>query len=169
MLDVVVGRIGRAHGLKGDVGIEVRTDEPGRRFVPGARLRMASGGELEIEAATWQRGKLLLRFVGRPDRTAVEPLNGELLSAMVPASETPSEPEEFFDRQLVGLRVLDHAGVDVGVVTEVLHLPAQEVLQVDTATGERLIPFVKALVPDVDLAAGSVRLADVPGLLEDVE
>ncbi|MCC2593244.1 ribosome maturation factor RimM [Tessaracoccus sp. OS52] len=169
VVEVIVGRVGRAHGIKGAVAIDLRTDEPGRRFIPGARLRRSGGGEVEIETVTWQRGRLQVTFVGYPDRTAVEALRGEELLTDVPADERPSEPEEYFDRNLVGLRVLDADGVEVGLVSEVLHLPAQDVLQVDTPTGERLVPFVKAIVPSVDLVAGTVTLAPVEGLLEDLE
>lgn len=168
-VEVIVGRVGRAHGIKGAVSIDVRTDEPGRRFVRGAVLRRGDGGELVLGSVDWQRGKLLVTFVGQPDRTAVEALRGVELLVDVPADEEPSEPEEYFDRQLVGLRVLDGGGAEVGTVADVLHLPAQDVLQLDTPTGERLVPFVKALVPEVDLAAGTVTLAPVEGLLEDLE
>lgn len=168
-VEVIVGRVGRAQGIKGAASIDVRTDEPGRRFFPGARLRRGGGGQLEVATVEWQRGRLYVTFVGYPDRTAVETLRGEQLLVDVPADERPSEPEEYFDRHLVGLRVLASDGAQVGVVADVLHLPAQELLQVDTPEGERLIPFVKALVPEVDLAAGTITLAPVGGLLEDLE
>ncbi|RRD48740.1 ribosome maturation factor RimM [Arachnia propionica] len=167
LVEVIVGVVGRAHGIRGDVHVDLRTDEPGRRFQPGSGLRLISGRVLEIERLRWDRGRLLVSFVGFPDRTAVETLRGEKLMVLVSADEQPSEPEEYFDRQLVGLRVLDAAGVDVGVVVEVLHLPAQDCLTVRTDGGDRLVPFVKALVPTVDLEQGHVRLADVGGLLED--
>lgn len=170
MVEVTVGRIGRAHGLGGEVFIDLRTDEPVRRFTAGATLLLGdTGRSVEIAAVRWNRGRLMLSFVGYPDRTAVEALTGQVLSTRVPAAERPSEPEEFFDRHLVGLTVLDHTGSEVGTVTDVLHLPAQDVLEVAVDGGERLIPFVAALVPEVDLAAGHVRLADVGGLLEDIE
>lgn len=169
LLEVTVGMIGRAHGIRGDVAIDLRTDEPGRRFFPGAKVTMQSGRELKVEKTTWQRGRLLVTFAGYPDRTAVETLRGELLSARVPAAETPSEDDEYFDRQLVGLRVLDHEGTEAGTVAAVLHMPAQDVLEVATDGGVRLIPFVRALVPVVDMTAGTLQLADVPGLLEDLE
>ncbi len=108
-------------------------------------------------------------FAGFPDRTAVETLNGELLSARVPAAELPSDDDEYFDRQLKGLTVLDHHGEVAGTVNEVLHLPSQDLLEVTTTSGPRLIPFVRALVPVVDMEAGTMQLADVEGLLEDIE
>lgn len=98
----------------------------------------------------------------------MESLRGEKLFVDVLGDERPSEPEEYFDRQLAGLRVLDAAGKHAGEVVEVLHLPAQDCLVVETGAGRRLVPFVSALVPRVDLEAGEVQLADVGGLLEDL-
>lgn len=166
---VTVGVIGRAHGIKGDATIDVRTDEVSRRFHPGARFRTDGDGELTVARVKWHQGRLLVAFEGHPDRSAVEALRGQVLHADVPVDEIPSEPEEFFDRQLVGLDVLDHTGRRVGTVTEVEHYPAQDLLLVDMEGEMRMVPFVADLVPHVDIQAGHVRLADVPGLLEDVE
>lgn len=168
-LEVIVGRVGRAHGIRGDVSIDLSTDEPGRRFFVGAKVRLSSGRELTVEKTIWQRGRLLVSFAGFPDRTAVEKLTGEVVTAKVDASEVPSEDDEYFDRQLIGLSVLDHSGNKAGVVRDVLHLPSQDMLEVDTEAGVRLVPFVSALVPTVDLDTGTVQLADVQGLLEDIE
>jgi 16S rRNA processing protein RimM len=99
----------------------------------------------------------------------VEAVRGTRLVVDVPADEQPGDAEEFYDRQLVGLRVLDADGTAAGEVVAVVHLPAQDALEVLTESGSRLIPFVTDLVPVVDLQAGHVRLADVPGLLSDIE
>ncbi|MVA77108.1 ribosome maturation factor RimM [Auraticoccus sp. F435] len=181
-VDVVVGRIGRPHGVRGTVTVEPRTDEPDRRFAPGARLQLVrpaaarstrdrwpSERTLEVADSRWHQGRLLVTFVGVGDRSAAEALREALLVSRVAADETPEEPGEYYDRQLVGLAVLDAAGVEVGRVTEVVHLPAQDLLAVDVSGGSRLVPFVEALVPVVDLAAGHVRLADVEGLLSDLD
>ena len=170
MVDVTVGRVGRAHGIKGEVMIDLRTDEPARRFIAGTQLTIGTAGRsIELGSTRWHRGRLVVTFVGYPDRTAVEALTGQWLSAKVPADETPSEPDEYFDRQLVGLAVLDHSGARVGSVAEVLHMPAQDLLRIEVAGEDRLVPFVSALVPVVDLGAAAITLADVPGLLEDLE
>lgn len=168
-IEVIVGVVGRAHGIRGDATIDVRTDEVPRRFRPGATLRTEGGRHLTVERVRWHQGRLLVAFAEHPDRTAVETLRGEVLHADVPADELPGSQEEFFDRHLVGLDVLDHTGRMVGVVTGVEHFPAQDLLLVDVDGQVRMVPFVAALVPDVDLEAGEVRLADVPGLLEDLE
>ena len=109
-VEVIVGIVGRAHGIKGEAGIDVRTDEPGRRFTPGAVLRREGGGrELVVESARDHSGRLLVRFLGYPDRTAVETLRGTVLVVDVDAAARPEDEEEYYDRQLTGLRVLDAA------------------------------------------------------------
>jgi 16S rRNA processing protein RimM len=169
-VEVIVGVVGRAHGIKGETGIDVRTDEPERRFVPGAVLRREGGGaELVVESARDHSGRLLIRFLGYPDRTAVETLRGTVLVVDVDASQRPDDEEEYYDRQLTGLRVLDAHSSEVGRVADVIHLPEQDMLEIRTEVGTRLVPFVRALVPEVDLVAGTVRLADVPGLLTDLD
>lgn len=167
-VEVFVGTIGRAHGLRGDVSVHVRTDEPERRFAVGSSV-LIDGRPRAIEALRWHAGTLLLRFEGSGDRTAAEALRGKEMWARVPTDEAPAEEGEFYDRQLRGLRVLDAAGADAGTIAEVLHLPAQDVLVVRTPSGQRLVPFVSELVPVVDLDAGFVRVADVGGLLDDGE
>lgn len=173
-VEVTVGVVGRPHGIRGEVVVDLRTDEPDRRLAVGAVLtgEPAGGGparQLTVSARRLHNGRQLVTFAELTDRTAVEQARGTRLSTQVPSAESPSGNDEFFDRQLVGLRVLDHDGTDVGAVTTVLHLPGQDVLEVRTSTGTRLVPFVTAIVPDVDLDAGHLRLADVPGLLEDDE
>lgn len=170
-LEVIVGVIGRANGLRGDVGVELRTDEPGSRFAPGAVLGIEGSKETLTVAATRDGagGRLFVLFEQAVDRTAAEGLRGRVLTAVVDPSERPGDPEEYYDRQLRGLRVLDASGVEVGVVAAVVHLPSQDLLSVTTSTGERLVPFVSELVPEVDLVAGTCRLAEVTGLLEDLD
>ena len=111
--------------------------------------------------------RLLIRFAELADRAAAEAVRGTVLVATVEPDERPAESGEFYDRQLIGLRARAHDGADIGMVGSVLHLPAQDVLEIETATGTRLVPFVEALVPQVDLAAGYLIVADVSGLLDD--
>ena len=167
-VDVLVGTIGRAHGLRGEVVVHVRTDEPDRRFAVGAALTV-DGRSRSVAAARWHSGTLLVRLDGVGDRTGAEALRGKELWVRVAADEAPAEEGEFWDRQLIGLTVLDVAGDVAGTIAEVLHLPAHDTLLVRTPGGERMVPFVAALVPVVDLEAGHVRLADVGGLLGDEE
>ncbi|GAB3622299.1 ribosome maturation factor RimM [Mariniluteicoccus endophyticus] len=167
--EVIVGKVGRAHGIRGEVALELRTDEPERRFATGAVLRVEGARTTwTVESHRWHQDRLLVRFAELADRTAVEAVRGSVLVVDVPVDEAPTDAEEYYDRQLVGLDVLDASGERVGRVRGVLHL-AQDLLEVSTDGGVRLVPFVEALVPEVDLAAGHLRLADVKGLLEDLD
>jgi 16S rRNA processing protein RimM len=167
-VQVVVGRIGRPHGVRGDVNVELRTDEPERRFAPGVELFTDDGKRptLTVETMRWHSGRLLLHFEGVADRSLVEQLRGVLLSVDVDPDEQPDDPEEFYDHQLVGLVVVDRAGAELGTVSEVVH-GAQDLLLVKQPEGrEAMVPFVAALVPEVDIAGGRV-VVDLPdGLLD---
>lgn len=166
-VETTVGVVGRAHGIRGEVVVEVRTDEVARRFATGAVLRTTDGRQLTVASSRQTPARLVVGFEQVTDRTAAEELRGAELVALVPADEMPSGAEEYFDRQLIGLRVLDAAGRDVGEVVGMQHGPAQDLLVVDVAGAERLVPFVHALVPVVDLAGGHLQLADVGGLLSE--
>jgi 16S rRNA processing protein RimM len=169
-VEVVVGVIGRPHGLRGEVAIDLRTDEPERRLSPGAVVRAETGRRtFTVASHRIHSGRTLVTFTELADRTAVEAVRGTRLVVDVPADERPEDEGEYYDRQLVGLRVLTADGTAAGTVTAVVHLPAQDALEVLTDGGPRLIPFVTELVPEVDLGQGHVRLADVPGLLTDAE
>ena len=169
-MELVVGRAGRAHGIRGDIAVEVRTDAPDERFAPGMVLRTEQGRGLTVEAARWHSGRLLVRFAGFADRDAAERLSGALLYAKVSEDESTDDPDEFFDHQLVGLKVAAVDGSDLGKVTDVLHLPGQDVLAVRVADPsspdgrEVLVPFVSDLVPSVDLANGLMVVDPPEGL-----
>jgi len=175
--EVVVGRVGRAHGVRGEVSVELRTDEPARRFADGAVLRTGSpDGEpprtsarpaaLTVERTRWHQSRLLVSFAEAPDRTAAEALRGLTLLTDVDVAESPEDPEEFYDHQLVGLAVVTTEGAPVGEVTEVAHGSGQDLLVIRASDGtEVLVPFVSALVPVVDVSARRIEVADRPGLL----
>ena len=175
-VEVVVGRIGKPHGIRGEVTVEVRTDEPERRFADGATLSVAPpggsafvGSTLTVESTRWHQSTLLVVFAEIADRTAAEAARGVVLSVAVPADETPDDPEEFYDHQLVGLAAFDLGGAPLGEVTGLVH-GAQDLLTIRTPDGrDALVPFVKALVPEVDLAARRVVIDDRPGLVTPLE
>lgn len=172
-LELLVGRIGKPHGIRGEVTVDVRTDEPDRRFADGAVLaaeppRGASGvpARFTVTRTRWHQGVLLARFDEITDRNAAEAARGTLLRVQVAADERPEDPEEFYDHQLVGLAVVDTDGTALGTLTKVVHGAAQDLLTVRTPDGrDALVPFVAALVPEVDLAGGRVVVADRPGLV----
>jgi 16S rRNA processing protein RimM len=169
-MQVVVGRIGKAHGIRGAVTVEVRTDEPEVRFADGAVLvtEPSAVGPLVVSGTTWHAGKLLVRFDGIEDRSAAEALRGTLLSAEVEADARPEDPEEFYDRQLVGLAVITTEGHAVGTLREVAHLPSQDLLVIDVPDGgEALVPFVSAIVTDVDLEGRCITIDPPSGLLPE--
>ncbi len=218
---LIVGRVGRPHGVRGEAVIGVRTDEPDLRFAVGAVLDVdrtlpagdgaAGGGQLTVASARWHSGQLLVTFTGITDRTAAGALTGSWLS--VDSSQLPesSDPDEFRDYELIGLSVRTSAGDPVGVVTDVLHY-GQDLLVVQAApdrarpdqagpdqagsdkagpakagpakagqakagpakagpdkSGEYLVPFVKAIVPEVDVSAGVLVIDPPPGLIDPVE
>ncbi|MEV6271021.1 ribosome maturation factor RimM [Kribbella sp. NPDC051936] len=166
---VTVGRIGRAHGIKGEVGIDVRTDEPDRRFADGAVLVTDAkvSRRLTVAASRWHSGRLLVKFAEVPDRTAAEQLRNLLVQCEVPDDERPEDPEEYYDRDLIGLAVRTTDGVEVGEVTDVVHLPSQDLLEIRRTAGNLvLVPMVEELVPEIDIDKRYVLVADRPGLLD---
>jgi 16S rRNA processing protein RimM len=171
-LRLVVGRVGRAHGLRGEVTVEVRTDDPDTRFAPGAVLETdpARRGPLTVSSFRVQSGRLVLRFDGIEERTAAEELRNTLLMVEADPDERPDDPDEYYDHQLVGLSVVSVDGNEVGTVAQMLHLPTQDLFAVERPDGrEVLIPFVGEIVPEVDLDAGTVLVDPPPGLLELID
>jgi 16S rRNA processing protein RimM len=173
---IIVGRIGRPHGVRGEVIIGVRTDEPDLRFAVGAVVDVSAAEvvddagleRLTVASARWHSGQLLVTFTGITDRTVASELTGSWLS--VDSSQLPDtgDPDEFRDHELVGLNVRTTGGEPVGVVTDVLHY-GQDLLVVRRAEGECLVPFVKEIVPEVDIGAGLVVIDPPPGLLDPAQ
>ena len=162
---VIVGTVGRAHGLRGQVTVRPRTDSVEDRFAAGATLT-ADGRVLTVTGHSWQQGRLVVGFAGVGDRTAAEALRGLDLWADGPAEAI--DDDEFHDTELIGLVALDRSGARLGEVVAVQHHPAQDLLVVRTSSGEGLVPFVAELVPEVDPAAGRVVIDPIPGLLDEV-
>jgi 16S rRNA processing protein RimM len=171
-MQVTVGRIGRAHGVRGDVVVGVRTDEPELRFAPGSRLDTdpVGVGPLTVAGYRWHSGDLLVRFAEITDRDAAAELGGTWLMVDSAALGALDDPDEFRDGDLVGLTVRTVDGTVVGTIADVFH-HGQDVLAIDPvgaagARGEQiLIPFVKAIVPEVDIAAGVLVIDPPEGLL----
>ncbi len=164
---VVVGRIGPAHGLKGEVFVEPRTDEPDRRFAPGETLRTPTGS-LTVAGKRIHSGRLVIRFQEIDGRDAAEAARGTELTCVIDPNDRPEDPEEFYDHQLVGLRVETADGVVVGELERVEHGAAQDLLVIRLPDREVLFPFVSRFVPDVDLAGGRIVIDDQPGILTEL-
>ncbi|WIA98469.1 ribosome maturation factor RimM [Curtobacterium sp. MCBA15_004] len=171
-----VGRITKAHGLKGGIKLELYTDDPDRRFTPGAVFTLQvpaespwAGKTLTLDELRWYNGHPVAFFEGVEDRTGAETLARAILWIEQDADSDTGEDDAWYDHQLVGLRVLRDS-VEVGTVARVDHLPAQDLLAIDTPDrGEVLVPFVAAIVPAVDIAAGTVTVTPPTGLFEDPE
>lgn len=160
---VVVGKVTRAHGLKGEVLVLVISDNPDR-FAPDASVFLEDGRELRIHASRSNGGRLLVTFEGVADRNAADLLRGSTL--VVPQSLLPDLPEgEYWPHQLIGLEVVTESGRSLGAIADVIGNPANDLwAAVDGEGVETLIPAIREFVVQVDLEAGRVLVGDVPGL-----
>ncbi len=173
-MELVIGRVARAHGVHGELVVEVRTDDPDDRFAVGTVLHARGPRERVtadhvVSGVREHSGRLLVRLEGVDDRTAADGMRGRLFvvdHADLPPSD---EPDAFYDHELVGLRVQLGDATEVGTVLDVLHGAAGELLSIrpaGQAAGEHLVPFVSAIVTEVDLAAGTIVIDPPDGLLE---
>ncbi|OLF13361.1 ribosome maturation factor RimM [Actinophytocola xanthii] len=167
---MLVGRVAKAHGITGELAVDIHTDSPEERFAPGAvlsaRLRDRSVRPVTVTTARPHSGRLLVRFAEVPDRTTAETLRGAQL--LVDAADLPpsDDPDAYYDHELEGLAAVLADGTEVGRVKEVARMPAGELLVVDRGEGgEVLVPFVREIVPTVDIAGGRVVLDPPEGLL----
>lgn len=167
---LVVGRIGKPQGIKGEVTVQVRTDDPDSRFAVGAVLLTdpAERGPLTVAASRWQNARLVVAFEGVLTRNDAELLRETLLQVDGRTIPPPEDEDEFHDHVLRGMTAVRVTGEPLGEVADVLHLPHGDVLVVtrgDTGT-ELLVPFVKAMVPTVDVAARRLEVDPPEGLLD---
>lgn len=166
---VVIGRIIRPHGVRGEVVVDVRTDEPDQRYAAGSVVQTdpAATGPLTMEHVRPHQGRLLVTFAGVHDRDAAEQLRGVLLCVDTADLPEPEDPDEYHDHRLIGLRAETAEGDQIGEVVAVEHAPASDLLVVRLVDGRRtLVPFVRAIVPEVDLAGGRVVLTPPDGLFD---
>ena len=174
---MVIGRIGKPHGIRGEVTVDVRTDEPDRRFAEGAVLRVeAPRGSafarptLTVARIRWHQSTLLVAFNELDDRNTAETARGLVLHAMIDPSAVPDDADEYYDHQLIGLAAYDVDGTHLGEVTGLVHGGAQDLLAIKALDGRpTLVPFVTQLVPEVDLPGHRVVIADRPGLVTPLD
>jgi 16S rRNA processing protein RimM len=163
---LLVGRIGRAHGILGEATIEVRTDDPDARFAIGQKLQTDGHGDLTITSGRVHNGILLLGFAGFSDRNQIEKLRNTLLYAQVDINEVREDEDDYHVLQIIGCQAFLEDETLFGEVTDVINLPGQDLLAIKTTSGEALIPFVRQLVPVVDVK--NRRLVIVPPELNGV-
>ncbi|QHC70485.1 ribosome maturation factor RimM [Rathayibacter sp. VKM Ac-2801] len=168
-----VARLTKAHGLKGAIKLELYTDEPDKRFTPGSTFTLQvprtsewHGKKLELVELRWYNSHPVAFFRGVDDRNAAETLLKAILWIDEEVQTQPGEDDSWYDYQLVGMKVV-RDGVEVGTVRRVDHFPAQDLLIVGTPSGEVMVPFVNAIVPSVDAAAGIVTVTPPIGLFEE--
>ena len=169
-----VGRLVKAHGLKGAFKLELYTDSPKLRFATGAVLNLQVpetspwfGKTVTVNELRWYNNAPVLFLNECTDRNAADTLVKAILLADIDLNETTNEEDAWFDHQLIGLRVIRDAK-DVGIIERVDHLPAQDLLAVKTETGEVLVPFVKAIVPVVDIKNRTITVTPPNGLFEEI-
>jgi 16S rRNA processing protein RimM len=168
-VDLVVGRVGKPHGVNGAVTVDVRTDDPDARFAPGSSLRTdpVERGPLTVTAVHPRSGGLVLAFEGVGSREGAEALRGTVL--VVDSAELPpiDAADEWYDHELVGLAAVDTAGTVLGSVADVVHSAGSDLLVVrDADEREHLVPFVREMVPTVDVAGGRVVVDPPEGLFD---
>ncbi len=169
-----VGRLVKAHGLKGALKLELYTDNPERRFVPGAAFTLqvpeaspGHGKTITVREYRLMNGNPVVFLEGIDDRTAAEELVKAILWIDQDDATEQAEDDAWYDHQLVGLDVV-RDDVVIGRVARVDHFPAQDLLIVRVGENEIMVPFVTAIVPTVDLAAGRVIVTPPPGLFEEL-
>ncbi|WP_025273750.1 ribosome maturation factor RimM [Haloglycomyces albus] len=165
MTDVVVGRVAKPHGLKGEVAIEVHTDRPEERFTVGARAE-TDQESLTVESVRFHKGRPVVRFAEARGRDAAEKLRGRFLYMDV-ATDEDVDDDEIHDIDLIGMEVVEHDGDAVGTVRRVDHGPAHETLVVSRSDrGTALIPFVADMIIDIDVEEGVISVDLPDGLLD---
>lgn len=167
---LVVGRIGRAHGVLGEATIEVRTDSPEERFCIGSELVTdpTSRGPLIINSARVHNGTLLLGFTGVENRNEIEKFRDTILLAEVDIEAKGENEDDFHVLQLIDCQVVTDSGIKVGKVVDVVSLPGQDLLAVESSKGEILIPFVYDIVPIVDINSKLITITPPEGLLDGI-
>lgn len=160
---VVVGRIARAHGVRGEVAVQVISEVP-ERFRVGATVWTEDGRALTVSSSRAHGDRLLVRFAEVADRERAQGLRGALL--FVPESASPELPQgSWWDHQILGSVVSTEGGRELGIVRDVIHTAANDVWSaVDEAGVETLIPVILDVIVEVDVDDKRIVVREVPGL-----
>jgi 16S rRNA processing protein RimM len=172
-MELTVARIGRPHGIKGEVTIELHTDDPELRFAPGSKIKsdQENRKELIVEGLRLHSGYWILKFLGIDTRNSAEELRGAVLQCDVDIEEE-YEDGSYHVARLIGMKVLQSQSegeIEIGLVSDVLNLPGQDLLVLDSPTGEKLIPMVEEIIDDIDLDLNIIRVNVPMGLFENQE
>ena len=163
-MQLVVGRIGRAHGVLGEATVQVQTDDPDLRFKVGAKLILDNGKDLTIRSSRWHNQILLLAFDGVVDRNQIEELRDQMISAEVDI--TSLSPGEYHYQQLLGCQVFLQSDELIGEVDEIVKLPSQDLLSVANNGKKVLIPMVKKIIISIDILTKKIVIDPPEGLLD---
>ena len=172
-MELLIGKVIKSHGVKGEVAVEVTTDDPEIRYAVGEVLHGKQAGkeqELTIRSVRPHQKRLLVTFEEIPDRTAADSLRGMQFFAEPLERADDADEDEFYDHELIGLKVFLDEKTDgaepIGEVTGITHTPARQILEVDVDGKQVLIPFVIDFIPEVDLEGGYLVATPPEGLLE---
>ena len=168
-MDLVVGRLGRPHGVHGEISVEVRTDEPELRFAKGSKLSVKeSNNQLTVLSSRWHQEKMLVKFEEITDRDLANEIKGKTLTIKIDPNSIETKKDQYYEFQLAGLKVIDKNDKTLGQIKEVITNLAQDLLVVETVDKrEVLVPFVKQIVTNVDLNKKQVIMDPPTGLFDE--
>ena len=168
-MDLVVGRLGRPHGVHGEISVEVRTDEPELRFAKGSKLSVKeSNNQLTVLSSRWHQEKMLVKFEEITDRDLANEIKGKTLTIKIDPNSVETKKDQYYEFQLAGLKVIDKNDKTLGQIKEVITNLAQDLLVVETVDKrEVLVPFVKQIVTNVDLNKKLVIMDPPTGLFDE--
>lgn len=168
-MDLVVGRLGRPHGVHGEISVEVRTDEPEIRFAKGSKLSVKeSNNQLTVLSSRWHQEKMLVKFEEITDRDLANEIKGKTLTIKIDPNTIETKKDQYYEFQLAGLKVIDKNDKTLGQIKEVITNLAQDLLVVETVDKrEVLVPFVKQIVTNVDLEKKLIIMDPPTGLFDE--
>ncbi len=168
-MELVVGRLGRPHGVQGEISVEIRTDEPEERFKNGVTLFLKENKKnLTVSTSRWHQQKMLVKFDEITDRDMADEIKGKTLMVTIDENQLENKKDQYYEFQLVNLNVKDNKNNLLGKVKEVISGNAQDLIVVEANNQkEVMVPFVKQIVKDVDLVNKEIKMDPPPGLFDE--